>query len=1004
MVFHKRGFSYKSQALLSFVILFLLLGFGKTAKAEKVDILDFLPPTLFASDTTIKVPFGESGTFSIGPDSSPEFETVYFKYSYNNPVLILSPVSFNDLSPAFLRVKNLNSTGFQVLLQEFDFQEDYKHEKEDIYYVVVEAGDYELDNDIKISAGISQNIGTSLSKVSFPSPYQEAPLVFTQTISFNDPQPIMCRLDSVTDQEFQIRIQEENFSNLIHVPEDVAWIAIEKKSGDGDFLIEAGDLNEAVGNNFKWLSFDHNFDDPPAIFVQAQDVSDESPYSVRYRNNTTDSVELVIQKDLNKNSDFKVPNEDVSIWYINKNFNLPTMEVGKFDLDTSDPFANQAILFKNTYTKPIVIISPASYNDRPPVMPRVFSVNPNGFHVFMQEWNEVNDDVHGKETFFYMAVEEGVVNLFEGFNVLSGKTSVNDSVVQKVKFPVPFGKKPSVFTQVSSYLEADPLVPMVDSVSTTGFNLYLKEERQLDGSHVNETVAWIAVEPVVSSTKGSEYQVEEIKDPIFNAFRPINFKRKFEEEPAIFIANQTARNDIPVIYRYDALDSSKVNVRIQLNSSPEKADPPQKENLSYLAVDSDFLFQKEVVISDSNKNDCADVGLILWEVWNNVAGDSISNIPLETSSDTFAYLNSFSAPKNIFDNYGTRMSGFICPPATGTYTFWVSANGKAELWLSTNEEIANRQRIASVRDETDPNQWNKFPEQKSADVYLEKGRTYYIEALMKETTDEDHLSVGWKLPGGQLERPILGKSLVPFLGRRDQKSNCGEKNLADGRLVRSSSFLNNKTTPDLINDTKNNTKWQSAIGGIQWIYVDLGYVLDICRVQINWGKAFATSFQLQVSNDAKNWSNVKTTINNNSEINNLEGLNTRARYVRVLATKPKLSSGYEIIEMEVYGNDKQSDYFTFVDPGYNPTELVDGLFVNIYPIPFDNRINVFVSNTSAKEAEIYIYNMSGLIMRQAKFDITNTSEKINLVGLPKGIYTAKIIAGNEQKTIRMVNE
>ena len=49
--------------------------------------------------------------------------------------------------------------------------------------------------------------------------------------------------------------------------------------------------------------------------------------------------------------------------------------------------------------------------------------------------------------------------------------------------------------------------------------------------------------------------------------------------------------------------------------------------------------------------------------------------------------------------------------------------------------------------------------QKSASVYLRRGRVYLIEALMIDAGGPDHLSVGVKIPRGGYQRPISNRDL-----------------------------------------------------------------------------------------------------------------------------------------------------------------------------------------------------------------------------------------------------
>lgn len=52
-------------------------------------------------------------------------------------------------------------------------------------------------------------------------------------------------------------------------------------------------------------------------------------------------------------------------------------------------------------------------------------------------------------------------------------------------------------------------------------------------------------------------------------------------------------------------------------------------------------------------------------------------------------LDSLKGPTNVDDNYGSRMRGWLVPPVTGDYLFWLTSDGDGQFWLSTNEADAN---------------------------------------------------------------------------------------------------------------------------------------------------------------------------------------------------------------------------------------------------------------------------------------------------------------------------
>jgi hypothetical protein len=110
-----------------------------------------------------------------------------------------------------------------------------------------------------------------------------------------------------------------------------------------------------------------------------------------------------------------------------------------------------------------------------------------------------------------------------------------------------------------------------------------------------------------------------------------------------------------------------------------------------------------------------------------------------------------------------RVYGYICPPATGLYTFWIASDDNSQLWLSINSNPANKVLIASVGSSTGSREWNKFPSQKSVPILLTAGQLYYVEGLMKEDKNNDNMAVGWAKPGQSILAPsevIPGTNLL----------------------------------------------------------------------------------------------------------------------------------------------------------------------------------------------------------------------------------------------------
>ena len=157
---------------------------------------------------------------------------------------------------------------------------------------------------------------------------------------------------------------------------------------------------------------------------------------------------------------------------------------------------------------------------------------------------------------------------------------------------------------------------------------------------------------------------------------------------------------------------------------------------------------------------------ITYERWNGISGGIVSNLTghpkYQQAADFASVLPSFEAPPNVADNYGARISGYVVPPVGGSYTFWIAGDDAAILWLSTDESPSNKDTIAYISTYTGSRNYTANIKQKSVPITLECGKRYYIEALVKEATGGDHLSVSWQIPGQLWDQlPIAGQYLAP---------------------------------------------------------------------------------------------------------------------------------------------------------------------------------------------------------------------------------------------------
>jgi hypothetical protein len=169
------------------------------------------------------------------------------------------------------------------------------------------------------------------------------------------------------------------------------------------------------------------------------------------------------------------------------------------------------------------------------------------------------------------------------------------------------------------------------------------------------------------------------------------------------------------------------------------------------------------------------MGAITREYWGDIPGNGVSNLLADAdyplSPDKTTRLLSFDEPVNVSDNFGTRVRGYLYPPETGEYTFWIAGDDECRLYLSADALPANKSLIASLTGYTSRYDWEAQSSQQSAPLHLEAGRKYFILALHKDAIGGDHMAVSWQGPSFT-RKVIEGKYLSQYDGGIFGDADC----------------------------------------------------------------------------------------------------------------------------------------------------------------------------------------------------------------------------------------
>jgi RHS repeat-associated protein len=157
-------------------------------------------------------------------------------------------------------------------------------------------------------------------------------------------------------------------------------------------------------------------------------------------------------------------------------------------------------------------------------------------------------------------------------------------------------------------------------------------------------------------------------------------------------------------------------------------------------------------------------GSLRYERWASVYGATGLDILPRTNPTATQAVTSFEAPTGQGNDYGARLRGYLLPPVTGDYTFWLTGDDQAQLWLSPDENPMHARPLAALSGSTGSREWTKFAEQRSVAVTLVAGKRYYVEALHHQDGGGDGVAVAWvrpDQPGASPSAPINSLYLAP---------------------------------------------------------------------------------------------------------------------------------------------------------------------------------------------------------------------------------------------------
>jgi len=458
----------------------------------------------------------EAGTIQVGS----EWTTVKLSRSFEQPVVIVGPVSGNDSDPCTVRVADVTDNSFSIRVQEWDYL-DGTHAPETLLYIVVEAGTHEMPDGTLWQAGTYELAGVrKFVHVDFPSVFNTVPVVFQTVQTENGADAVAIREKDVSVAGFSSAMDEQESLRDGHAEETVGYLAVEKNA-EGPYMIG---LSEATHEMFMVPG--------------------------------TKGLYLQLQEEQSKDKEMRHITEKIGYMQINdlvlaqiQTFNggdtcVMRYAKGQYPLSDNEWYRQQdwieagsvnvgsewaTVTFQHSFANPVVIVGPPTYHGHDPGVVRIRNVNSNSFELRIQEWN-YNNGFHVTESVSWMVVEAGDHTLPDG-TVWEAGVYEMDGTNRWNEIPLShkMGMPPVILQTVQSLNGADVVTTRLTSVNGYEFMSAFQEEEARNEGHTVETVGYLAV-PIVSQCPVGIVSIDH------------NFGKLGEGLPELFLEEERSRD------------------------------------------------------------------------------------------------------------------------------------------------------------------------------------------------------------------------------------------------------------------------------------------------------------------------------------------------------------------------------------------------------------------------------------------------------------------------------
>ncbi|MFH5801515.1 hypothetical protein [Haladaptatus sp. CMAA 1911] len=536
------------------------------------------------------VPFKPNGTITTDKATvyQPDSETWHtIGTDTESPGITISkPLSNVGRQPAHTRIRNTTDTDAVYKIEEWNYI-DGLHSEETFSTISIPPAEHKFE--LEDGSTYRMKAGTVTTTDEFARKSlnnffgSNRPVVMAQSQTTNSSNPIITRIQDVANDEFKVQIQESEAESRYHVEETIGYIAFEQDTGNLDGKpFEVQRTSQSVTDEWFHISFNQKYSDPRFI-ANLQTYHGFDPSSLRYRNLTSDSVEVMVEEERSK--DGEVGHATEAVGYAVFEGNALIVDTISTNVTNDQDWYQFSSKFNSSQ---IIIAKPLSTKGWQPAHVRLRE-GPNGEMQYqIEEWAYTDGD-HSSETFHTLATEPGDNELFladgSRYSVKAGMISATDEP-QTSSFETSFNRPPVVFAQSQTHHGSQACITRLSDITRDSFTIRVQESQSnINSGHVPESIGYIALEEKTGKLNGKRFEVHRTNERITDDWSRISFDQRYESPQ--FIADiQSFRGSNTCNLRYRNLSSAGVEVKIEEEQSIDSEMNHGEESIGFAVFES----------------------------------------------------------------------------------------------------------------------------------------------------------------------------------------------------------------------------------------------------------------------------------------------------------------------------------------------------------------------------------------------------------------------------------